>query len=219
VRANMASRSVVLPLWNGPTSAMHRGPRGLLTSCPIAVSLVGARPLIGSADGWSPRPGNLASGKNVAAGHCGVHTDPPTYQPSLRAQRSNPFHSGAGGKMDCFVARAPRNDAVGVVVQFQTPDTRPPSRGMTCPRFAFRYPPDRREQGMPDARCIRGLACKLRKGKRTRAYRAVEAIRHSLRNGFTAYDALTPGYRAFMPPSPPGNRHLGPVGLSRLRKT
>src|SRR6202045_1594933 len=49
VRANIASRSVVLPLWNGPTSAMHRGPRGLLTSCPIAASLVGARPLIGSA--------------------------------------------------------------------------------------------------------------------------------------------------------------------------
>src|ERR1700682_502302 len=49
VRANMASRSVVLPLWNGPTSAMHRGPRGLLTSCPIAASSSGARPLIGSA--------------------------------------------------------------------------------------------------------------------------------------------------------------------------
>src|SRR5476651_2348218 len=91
VRANMASRSVVLPLWNGPTSAMHRGPRGLLTSCPIAVSLVGARPLIGSADPTSPRPAILASGKNVAAGHCNVHTGPPTYQPSLRAQRSNPF--------------------------------------------------------------------------------------------------------------------------------
>src|SRR5438552_13946052 len=27
VRAKIASRSVVLPLWNGPTSAMHRGPR------------------------------------------------------------------------------------------------------------------------------------------------------------------------------------------------
>ena len=50
VRANMASRSVVLPLWKGPTSAMHRGPRGLLTSCPIAASLFGARPMIGSAD-------------------------------------------------------------------------------------------------------------------------------------------------------------------------
>src|SRR5713226_8632710 len=51
VRANIASRSVVLPLWNGPTSATHRGPRGLLTSCPIAASSSGARPLIGSA-GW-----------------------------------------------------------------------------------------------------------------------------------------------------------------------
>src|SRR3978361_1883351 len=50
VRAMMALRSVVLPLWKGPTSAMHRGPRGLLTSCPIAASLVGARPVIGAAD-------------------------------------------------------------------------------------------------------------------------------------------------------------------------
>src|ERR1700687_458588 len=49
VRAIIASRSVVLPLWKGPTSAMHRGPRGLLTSCPIAASLSGTRPLIGSA--------------------------------------------------------------------------------------------------------------------------------------------------------------------------
>src|SRR5664279_2683370 len=75
VRANMASRSVVLPLWNGPTSAMHRGPDslgfgGLLTSCPIAASLVGARPLIGSAAGWSARRAILASGKNVGVGGC-----------------------------------------------------------------------------------------------------------------------------------------------------
>src|SRR5450755_3012727 len=69
VRANIASRSVVLPLWNGPTSAMHRGPRGLLTSCPIAASSSGARPLIGSAGGWSPYIGVLASRKNVAERH------------------------------------------------------------------------------------------------------------------------------------------------------
>jgi hypothetical protein len=70
---------------------------------------------------------------------------------------------------------------------------------------------------MPDARCTRGLVCKVHKEKRTRAYRAAENIRHPLRNGFTAYDALTPGYRAFLTPSPHGNRQLGPVGLSRLR--
>src|SRR3954468_12110245 len=40
VRANIASRSVVLPLWKGPTSAMHRGPRGLLASCPICRLLI-----------------------------------------------------------------------------------------------------------------------------------------------------------------------------------
>src|SRR6202020_1345061 len=66
VRANIASRSVVLPLWKGPTSAMHRGPRGLLTSCPIAASSFGARPLIGSATKCSPSVWILASWKDVA---------------------------------------------------------------------------------------------------------------------------------------------------------
>jgi hypothetical protein len=58
---------------------------------------------------------------------------------------------------------------------------------------------------MPDARCTRGLVCKVHKEKCTRAYRAAENIRHPLRNGFTAYDALTPEYRAFLPPSPADN--------------
>src|ERR1700730_8815219 len=82
-----------------------------------------------------------------------------------------------------------------------------------CARFACRCPSTRREQGMPDARCTRGLVCKGQKEKRTRAYRAAEAIRHSLRNGFTAYAALSPEYRAFLPPSPCGTWHVGPVGL------
>ena len=44
---------------------------------------------------------------------------------------------------------------------------------------------------MPDARCTRGL---VRNGRvvRVRAYRAAEAIRHSLRSGFTAYNELSP---------------------------
>src|SRR5262249_24447056 len=33
VRARIASSSVVLPLWNGPTSAMHRGPVALVPFC------------------------------------------------------------------------------------------------------------------------------------------------------------------------------------------
>jgi hypothetical protein len=44
---------------------------------------------------------------------------------------------------------------------------------------------------MPDARCTRGLVCKLCIEMRTRAYRAAESIRHSLRNGFTAYNVIS----------------------------
>ena len=49
---------------------------------------------------------------------------------------------------------------------------------------------------MPDARCTRDLVCKLHKKLRTRAYRAAENIRHSLRNGFTAYNVISPVDRA-----------------------
>src|SRR4030081_649796 len=46
VRARIASRSVVLPLWKGPTNAMHRGPKdfidlGLVPFCVMATSLNG----------------------------------------------------------------------------------------------------------------------------------------------------------------------------------
>ena len=45
---------------------------------------------------------------------------------------------------------------------------------------------------MPDARCTRDLVSNVHKKVRPRAYRAAENIRHSLRNGFTAYGALSP---------------------------
>jgi hypothetical protein len=48
---------------------------------------------------------------------------------------------------------------------------------------------------------------------------SAEAVRPSLRNGFTAYNALSPEYRAFLPPSPPDMadpRPVGPTGLRRL---
>src|ERR1700682_866919 len=41
VRARIASSSVVLPLWNGPTSAMHRGPVGRLPFCAMCFSHLG----------------------------------------------------------------------------------------------------------------------------------------------------------------------------------
>ena len=49
---------------------------------------------------------------------------------------------------------------------------------------------------MPGARCTRGLVCKNAHCRRTRAYRAAEKLRHPLRNGFTAYIALSPVERA-----------------------
>src|SRR3977135_4163842 len=47
---------------------------------------------------------------------------------------------------------------------------------------------------------------------------SAEAIRHSLRNGFTAYNALSPEYRAFLPPSPSDMAHPRPVGPTCLRR-
>ena len=55
---------------------------------------------------------------------------------------------------------------------------------------------EKRAQGMPGARCTRGLVCQKLRIWRTRAYSAAEAVRHPLRNGFTAYFVLSPVERA-----------------------
>jgi hypothetical protein len=55
---------------------------------------------------------------------------------------------------------------------------------------------------MPDARCTRDLVCNVHKEVRTRAYRAAENIRHSLRNGFTAYNELSPENGSFASVAP-----------------
>ena len=52
-------------------------------------------------------------------------------------------------------------------------------------------PPLKREQGRPGARCTRGLACQMRKQNAHEHTGSAEAIRHSLRNGFTAYAVLS----------------------------
>src|SRR5437660_11031428 len=84
--------------------------------------------------------------------------------------------------MDCFAALAmtPR-------YTFAFSRRNPPEACIfVCP------PSYQRAQGRPGACCTRGLACDLRKQKCTRAYRAAGAFRPSLRNGFTAYSALSP---------------------------
>ena len=60
--------------------------------------------------------------------------------------------------MDCFVASAPRNDAVGALIRFR--NRRPHSRGAMRPSFAsIAALKNERAQGKPDARCTRGLVC------------------------------------------------------------
>ena len=46
---------------------------------------------------------------------------------------------------------------------------------------------------MPDARCTRGLVCKMAKENAHEHTGSAEALRHSLRNGFTAYFVTLPG--------------------------
>jgi hypothetical protein len=62
----------------------------------------------------------------------------------------------------------------------------PRSRGRLCPRFCHSLP-KQREQGMPDARCTRGLVCNMMHSGAHEHTGEAEAIRHSLRDGFTAY--------------------------------
>src|SRR5207248_8478341 len=72
------------------------------------------------------------------------------------------------------------------------------SEGVLAARFrpsdanSMSSPSKQRAQGMPGARCTRGLVCKNAHCRRTRAYRAAETLRHPLRNGFTAYFVLSP---------------------------
>ena len=53
-------------------------------------------------------------------------------------------------------------------------------------------------------RAAPAISCANCRKLRTRAYRAAEAIRHSLRNGFTAYNALSPVSRSSLATVAPG---------------
>jgi hypothetical protein len=72
---------------------------------------------------------------------------------------------------------------------------------------------------MPDARCTRGLVCKIVRRDAHEHTGSAEAIRHSLRNGFTAYAAL-PGDEFVLSPLPADLwlawARLSPTCLRRL---
>jgi hypothetical protein len=67
------------------------------------------------------------------------------------------------------------------------------SRGAMRPRRALIFRPSKqRAQGKPGARCTRGLVCKNVQKNAHEHTGSAEAIRPSLRNGFTAYAVLSP---------------------------
>jgi hypothetical protein len=72
------------------------------------------------------------------------------------------------------------------------------SRGMFSPELCKFVVPlqEQREQGMPGARCTRGLVCKLRKQRRTRAYRAAENTPTSPAQWLYGLYRALPGERA-----------------------
>jgi hypothetical protein len=152
--------------------------------------------------------------------HCEEPSCPP--KPAFgrrRMRRSNPSRRAKKERVDCFVASTPRNDVVRF--RFQISNRRYASaisRHGLARGLRFVVPP--KIEGAGNAGCALHPRSRVQNRPKncTRAYRAAEAIRHSLRNGFTAYIALTPEYRAFLPPSPRENWHVGPVGLSHLRK-
>src|SRR6266480_3781119 len=91
----------------------------------------------------------------------------------------------------------PGHDGLLVIARSQrlamTVNTTPRSRGAISPELCkFVCASEQRAQGMPGARCTRGLVCQKLHIWRTRAYRAAETLRHPLRNGFTAYFVLSP---------------------------
>jgi hypothetical protein len=90
------------------------------------------------------------------------------------------------------------------------------SRGATRPRFARNFLTlligGRREHRV---RAAPAVSCAIVHKRNAHEHTgSAEAIRHSPRNGFTAYAVLSPENRALLSPSPHGNWHVGPVGLS-----
>jgi hypothetical protein len=85
-------------------------------------------------------------------GRAGVPAEKAASSDVVIASAAKQSSSPRKGRMDCFVASAPRNDVVGSRFSFQTSDTHPPSRDMVCPSFAGTVCPPRKE-GAGNAGC------------------------------------------------------------------
>src|SRR6266568_5062149 len=111
--------------------------------------------------------------------------------------------------MDCFAELA------------MTEDTPSRSRATTCPRFASNFRDLFKKEGAGNAGCALHPRSRVQNCRklRTRAYRAAEAIRHSLRNGFTAYSALSPVSRSSLATVAGGTDHQLDASISGVRTT
>jgi hypothetical protein len=104
------------------------------------------------------------------------------------------IHSAASGRVDCFASLA-----------MTTRHTFAISPHVFCARYSFiSLPSNQRAQGKPDARCTRGPVSKLHKKHAHEHTGPAEAIRLSLRNGFTAYTCSPrrPGFLATVARAP-----------------
>src|SRR6266436_6943640 len=91
------------------------------------------------------------------------------------------------------------------------------------PRFAkIVSPNNQRAQGMPGARCAHSLACKIKQAYELVTTVTPEIIRHSPRNGFTAYFALSSVTTLFDTVACASSHRLDAndwgVGTTRLRR-
>ena len=117
--------------------------------------------------------------------------DPPPPTPPRHAQRR-----GEGGEITVHTSAISRLDAPELCWKFPCP----PTRG-------------RREYRVHAAPAV---SCAKRAQEHAHEHTgSAETLRHSLRNGFTAYIALSPEYRAFLPPSPREYGFVRPVGLAK----
>jgi hypothetical protein len=94
----------------------------------------------------------------------------------------------------------------------QTPElrTRLPQKeeGAGDPQYRGRSAIPRGTQGRPGARCTRGLMCKGSKKNAHEHTGSAEAVRPSLRNGFTAYIVLSPARPGLLVTVAPKKREL-----------
>src|SRR5438874_4422024 len=113
---------------------------------------------------------------------------------SSSAKAGDPVRRGfsvlSSASLESWVARSSRAMTTECVFAFSR---------RNAPELCIYLPPPKKSEGAGNAGCaLHPRSCAQRAQKvRAQAYRAAESIRHSLRNGFTAYFELSPVIGSF----------------------